>query len=243
MPTMRTLFCSTALAVLATIALTGCPKKGDASGDAGSDAATAVVVDAGAPIKIANEADIKRYPTDEKPLDGDATVLAPTAAARTAAPGGAIVATLKQGTTVTQLVEHNGNYLVTFDDPKDATRRLEGWVGKGAFQTPKVVTKPALKVPKCAAGEILSIGGDDGLPKCRKICQEDTDCTKPAACEGLSGADDKGNIIPFATVLVCYTEPPPVPKDAGAPPVVSSAAKPDAGLAPPILPPRFDAGH
>lgn len=247
MPIMRSLVCTTAFLLLATAALTGCPKKGDANADAGNDGATAAVVDAGAPIKIANEADIKRYPTDETALDGDATVLAPTAAARTAAPGGAIVATLKQGTNVTQLVEHNGNYLVTFDDPKDATRRLEGWVGKGAFQPPKAVTKAVVKVPKCVAGEMLSIGGDDGLPKCRKSCQEDTDCTKPAACEGLSGADEKGNIIPFNTVLVCYTEPPPVVKDGGAPHPdagAGAATKPDAGMIPPMIPPgRLDAGR
>ena len=230
---MRTVVCSTAFLVLLTAALT---------------AATAAVVDAGAPIKIANEADIKRYSADEQALDGDATVLAPTAAARTAAPGGAIVATLKQGTTVTQLVEHNGNYLVTFDDPKDATRRLEGWVGKGAFQPPRPVTKAVVKVPKCVAGEMLSLGGgDDGNPHCRKSCNEDSECTKPAACEGLSGADDKGNIIPFTTVMVCYTEPPPVVKDGGAPKPdagAGAASKPDAGMIPPMIPPgRLDAGH
>lgn len=247
MPIMRTVVCSTAFLVLVTAALTGCPKKGDANGDGGADGAVVAVVDAGAPIKIANEADIKRYATDEQALDGDVTVLAPSAAARTAAPGGAIVATLKQGTSVTQLVEHNGNYLVTFDDPKDATRRLEGWVGKGAFQTPKPVTKAVVKVPKCVAGEWLSLGGGDDNPHCRKSCQEDTDCTKPAACEGLSGADDKGNIVPFNTVMVCYIEPPPIVKDGGAPKPdagVGVASKPDAGMIPPMIPPgRLDAGH
>jgi hypothetical protein len=234
---MRSLVCSTAFIAIATFALTGCPKKGDANGDAG-DAAVAVI-DAGAPVKIANEADVKRYPTDETALDGDATVLAPTAAARTAAPGGAIVATLKQGTTVTQLVEHNGNYLVTFDDPKDATRRLEGWVGKGVFLPPKAITKLPAKIPNCANGEILSIG-DDGL-KCRKNCSEDTDCPAGNKCEGLSPADPKGNIIPFQTLLVCApVAAPVVAKDGGAP---TPTTKPDAGSGMPMLPPRFDAGH
>jgi len=238
---MRSIVYSTGLLAMATLALTGCPKKSGDAGDGGGDAAVAVI-DAGAPVKIANEADVKRYPSDESALDGDATVLAPTAAARTAAPGGAIVATLKQGTTVTQLVEHNGNYLVTFDDPKDATRRLEGWVGKGAFQPPKPFTKIPVKVPTCAGGDLLSIGGDEGL-RCRKNCSEDTDCPAGNKCEGLSPADPKGNIIPFQTVLVCEpVAPAVVPKDGGAP---TPAAKPDAGSAPsgPILPPRFDAGH
>lgn len=235
---MRTLACSVTLAVLATAMLTGCPKKGG-GGDAGDDAAVAVV-DAGAVSAIANEADIKRYPTDETALDGDATVKAWSTDARKSVPKGDVVASLKAGTTVTQIVDHNGYYLVTFDDPKDATRKLEGWVPKSAFQTPKVLPKVVAKVPTCAAGEALSVAGsDDGSLKCRKQCQEDSECTKPAQCEDTSSTDDKGNIVPFGHVQVCVVEAPHVVKDAGAPKPVLDAGHP-------MIPPGFlkpDGGH
>lgn len=228
---MRTLASTITLLVLATAALTGCPKKGG-GGDGGDDGAVAVV-DASPVSTIANEADIKRYAADETALDGEATVKAPSTTALKSVPKGDVVATLKAGTTVTQIVDHNGYYLVTFDDPKDATRKLEGWVPKSAFQTPKVIAKVVAKVPKCGDGEALSIAGtDDGSPKCRKQCQEDTDCTKPAQCEDASSADDKGNIIPFGHAQVCVIDAPPVVKDAGAPkPVVAL----DAGR--PMVPP------
>lgn len=235
---MRTLACSITLAVLATATLTACPKKGG-GGDAGDDAAV-VVVDAGSVSAIANEADIKRYPTDETALEGDATVKAPSTDARKSVPKGDVVASLKAGTTVSQIVDHNGYYLVTFDDPKDATRKLEGWVPKSAFQTPRVYAKVVPKVPKCVNGELLSIAGtDDGSPKCRKQCQEDIDCTKPAQCEDTSSADEKGNIIPFGHAQVCVVDAAPVVKDAGAPKPVLDAGHP-------MIPPGFlkpDAGH
>ncbi len=235
---MRTLFCSSAFAVLATTTLAGCPGKKDAGADASSDAAVAVV-DAGAVNQIANESDIKRYPTDETALDGDATVKAPSTAARKSVPKGDVVASLKAGTTVTQLFDHNGYYLVTFADPKDETRTLEGWVPKSAFQPPRVIAKVVAKVPKCGEGELLSIGGDDGSAKCRKACTEDTDCPKGGQCEDTSSADDKGNIVPFGHAQVCVVTPPPVVKDAGAP-------KPAFDGGGPMIPPTFlkpDAGH
>ena len=247
MPNMRTLACSLSFIALAIPALTGCPGKKDANADGGNDAAVAVV-DAGMVSKIANEADVKRYPTDETELDGDATVKAGSVDVRKAVPKGDVIASLKSGATVTQLVEHNGYALVTFDDPKDATRRLEGWVPKSVFQTPKVIAKVVAKVPKCADDELLSIGGDDASLKCRKACMEDTDCLKGSQCEDTSSADDKGNIIPFGHAQVCVVEPPPVVKDAGAPPAKDAGApvRPASDAGGPMIPPGMrkpDAGH
>lgn len=119
------------------LALTGCPKK---TGDAGDAAAEAgATADAGP--EAANEADVTRY-LDEVAVDHQAaTIKAPKANALKATPKGDIVAALKKGDSVTELGEHNGYYRVVFADPKDASRKLEGWVVKFAFDDPPVAKK------------------------------------------------------------------------------------------------------
>ncbi len=145
-------------------------------------------------------------------LDGDDTLKAPSTDVRKSVPKGDVVASLKAGAAVSLLAEHNGWHLVTFDDPKDASRRLEGWIPKLALQTPKP-QKPAKVVPKCQDSEMLSINMADGIPKCREHCGEDSDCQKGEGCEGLEAADEKGNRIPYKGVMVCAAHVAVAPVD------------------------------
>ena len=47
--------------------------------------------------------------------------------------GGDLVMVLKRGTEVEKLAEHGGYYLVLADDPKEASRKLMGWIAETAF--------------------------------------------------------------------------------------------------------------
>ena len=56
-----------------------------------------------------------------------------TVSARNAVPGGALVATLRLGTPVTQMAKHENFILCTFPYPSNPALDLEGWVAEQAF--------------------------------------------------------------------------------------------------------------
>ncbi len=158
--------------------LAGCPKKNGGAADAAADGATAAMLDAApAGPEAANVDAIARFP-DESAIDHQAATLQWSANnARKAPPSGAIVATLPKGTNVVQLAAHDKYVLVTFDNPKNASERLMGWVIKDAFSAQQVV------VPKgpCPAG-LVQLLGDEVF--CGKVCKVDTDCAGGQACSG-----------------------------------------------------------
>ncbi len=131
-------------AVLAVVLL-GCPKKpGATDGGPAADAAptASAAVEAAAPSATvgANDADVTKYP-DQNADNLEALTTRYTASARTetGATGGKLVASLKAGTEVQRIADHEGYDLVLFNDPADATRKLEGWVAQGAFGSAPVV--------------------------------------------------------------------------------------------------------
>jgi hypothetical protein len=178
---------STIVALVALFALVGCPKKtADAADAAAEGGATA---DAGP--EAANEADLTRYP-DEQAIDHQAaTIKTPKANALKATPKGDIVASLKKGDTVTELSEHNGYYRVVFADPKDASRKLEGWVVKFAFDDPPVVKKRP--VPKCTGDGVVMVSDKANpiVPRCSIFCTDDKDCPS-GKCDSALILNEKG---------------------------------------------------
>ncbi len=125
-----------AVAAMAS-ALVACPLKKPGATDGGPDdasaeASAAVVPEAG-PAEAINASEMTRYP-DEKPIDHAPLTAEAGGNMRTqAGAGGDLVMILKHGTEVSKLAEHGNYYLVLADDPKDATRKLMGWVAESAF--------------------------------------------------------------------------------------------------------------
>jgi hypothetical protein len=111
--------------------------------------------EAAAPVvaSAANEADITRYP-DEMPIDhvlATTHVFASGARTQASATGGTLVGSLKAETDVDEIAEHQGFALVYFIDPRDASRKLLGWVSKVDFS-----------VPSAAVGVVKPVGPDAG---------------------------------------------------------------------------------
>jgi hypothetical protein len=222
-----------AAAVLAT--LTGCPRKKPSTEVDAGVAETPVVDAAPAPL-AANEADVTRFP-DETKLDRvAATVLAGVTNVRKAPPSGAVITTIPKGTVVLEHAQKDKFFLVSFDDPKDPTKKLMGWVFQDAFSaTPSVPQKPP-GVNPCPAGQQLLIAEQDF---CGKVCKVAADCPNGQACTGsakLFGLNGKvGEPVSVCSFLAGIpdggTAPPPV-ADAGAKIVIDAGtAKPGAGAA------------
>jgi Cys-rich repeat protein len=95
-------------------------------------------------------------------------------------PQGDQVAALAKGTSVTKIAEHQGFYLITFADPKDATKQLEGWVYKDAF-TAQVAMETTPTGGKCPDGMKLTESAATGKV-CSKICTSNAQCTSGFVC-------------------------------------------------------------
>jgi hypothetical protein len=102
-------------------------------GDDGASASAAITPEAGPLGEAVNASEMTRYP-DEKPVDHAPLTAEAGGSLRTqAGSGGDLVIVLKRGTEVEKVAEHASYYLVLADDPKDATRKLMGWVSESAF--------------------------------------------------------------------------------------------------------------
>lgn len=225
MMSRRRWFAAAALPLLALTLTTGCKKKDDAVADAGppADAAPAVV-DAGAAAMPtpSNEAQVAHFGDETKLDDVQATIAAAHTTARSAAPGGAVVATLTHGTAVTEIASHGGFILVQFLDPKDATKALEGWVGDSAFKAAGVLPTP----PKgtCPAKQVHLISDDTIF--CGDICKVDGDCPNSEKCTGHANSYADGKEGPAVTT--CTTPPgtPTATVDAGTTPTPAAPKGP-----------------
>ncbi len=185
------------------VVLMGCPKKPGASDAGAGDGAPASSASAeaaapSAPVG-ANDADVTKYPGQNADAQ-DSLTTHTTAYARTEIgyTGGKLVATLKPGTAVTRIADHEGYDLVVFADPSDATKQLEGWVAQGDFGVvphnvepphnvvvptdggaPKQRTTP-LDIKKPATGTCPGGYGSCGA-MCRATCKVDADCEMSTA--------------------------------------------------------------
>jgi hypothetical protein len=209
-------------AVLVLLTLAGCDKIFKKKTDAGSSTSTTPTTattdddsggtadldasaDAAAGPVAANEKDIKRFP-DEEALVESVTVQWASVVARTEPSTGAIVATLTKGTAATVGARKGKSVLALFQDPKDATRSLGGWIAEDAFtpgtSPPPVVTihvdggTPAKPAGVCAAGLTLLF---DSEPFCGKTCKVATDCVAPQICAPGPKLVSAGGVIGAAT--------------------------------------------
>jgi hypothetical protein len=199
---------------------TGCPKKGgdaDAAAEAAApdpDAATAAATDTPPVPDAKNKADVARFQAETAVSDDEAKP-ATFVNARTGPKSGGVVASLKPGTDVHKHAEYQDCFLVTFQDPKDASSTLMGWIEKSSFTwvAPKdagakdaAVADAAVAVdaaapavvdagaPKCAANEAL-VTLSATKTACKKKCTSDKDC-KTAPCENATAG---GKVVRVCT--------------------------------------------
>ncbi len=215
-----------------------------ASGDDSGGGATATTEDAGSggttatESLAANENDVSRFP-DETKLDNVSKPIQNPAFghARQSPPTGLEVATLKKGASVTQIAQKDKYFLSIFDDPKDATKKLMGWIYQDAFSPPKDAGPPQNTNLSCPAPQVLLI---TDVAFCGVVCKDDKGCPAGNVCHGSANRLVKGKGMEAVSTCVPAPKPPPVVKDAGAPkPADAGTAVVDAGVAPP---PAADAG-
>lgn len=228
---------ATALALLAVVS--GChllkKKSTEDAGteDAGDAVAETPAVDAAPPSVTgplaANENDIARFP-DEAKLDGAAAATARWATVREAPVFGTSVASLKPGTTVSKISQRDKYLLVTFDDPKDASRKLLGWTHQDSF-APASATDAGLRALTCTAPEVALLS--DGA-FCGRVCTADKECPAEQACKGSAQTFTNGRVGGAVKVCTFYAHPPTPGTDAGAHPTPPPTPT-DAGTAPPTI--------
>lgn len=150
-----------ALAV-ALVALTGCPLKSKAVDDAAvATADPAASADAAPPPKVdptadaTNKAKVARY-GDETKIDSEAATLLQGVAARSFPPNGDFIALLKSGTAVTKVATHEGYVLVTFQNPKNTSEKLLGWITQNGF---KAAATSGTATGACKADKDCKNGG------------------------------------------------------------------------------------
>jgi hypothetical protein len=223
---------STALAfVMFVVSCSGLLKK-KGEEDAGLEASVvSEVADAApapAPAALAtNEGDVARFPDETKIADVSAT-LQRTYNVREAPPAGAVIVGLNKGTSVTQIAQRSGSYLIVFDDPKVPGTKLMGWIHRDAFSAVIQDAGPLV----CPKGEIALFGD---TPFCGKLCSDDTGCPAGQACKGQASKllpnGKAGDGVTVCTVFHPHDAGAPTPTvDAGK--AVVDAGKPaDAGLA------------
>jgi hypothetical protein len=217
---------SAVLTPLVALALGGCSLMHHAaeSGDAGAGDAgvTAMVIDAGPPPPAApeNVNQVGRFPDEVSLNDTAAKIADPNVTARTAAPGGTLVASLRIGTAVTQVAKHEAFILCIFADPKSPSRVLEGWVAEQAFiPGPTVPSKAA-----CPVGQTRLMFEEQDF--CGRVCKNDSDCQTGLTCAGKANLVANGK--PGAEATTCTV---PV---GGAVPPASNAGKPTPGIQVPL---------
>ncbi|MBS2011315.1 MAG: hypothetical protein JST00_00270 [Deltaproteobacteria bacterium] len=215
----RKIYSLLVLAPFFGVLATGCPKKGGGDQDAAPEAAPVVeAAEAAAPAPVAkNAADISRFGA-EKPIANETAKLVDAFNTVRTGPGqGQTVATLKAGTDVTKIAEHQNSFLITFADPKDANTLLMGWVGKGAFVADIVIVDAGPKdaavvdaakppVPDagpagpCPPGQELIVGLVANRAVCKKRCTAVTDCSNKIC--------STGNAVGGKVVRFCPADPP-----------------------------------
>lgn len=213
----RKLYSLVVLTPFFALLATGCPKKGGDQDAAPEAAPVADTPEAAPPAPVAkNGADISRFGA-EKPIANEVANLVDAFNTVRTGPGqGNTVATLRAGTPVTKIAEHQNNFLITFADPKDPASVLMGWVGKGAFVAdiiivdagPKDAAVDAAKPPvpdagpagACPAGQELIVGLVANRAVCKKRCVAVTDCSNKIC--------STGNAVGGRVVRFCPADPP-----------------------------------
>ena len=140
--------------------------------------------------EVVNAGDVKRF-DNESTLGFVETTLTKSVIAHMAPEEGAEVALLVGGTNVVQVAEHDGSILVTFPDPRDATRRQMGWVPANAINV-------APKYP-CRRPQVAFQGPFGSF--CATPCQQARDCGAGESCVQGGIAVERNGMI---TNLIMY---------------------------------------
>jgi hypothetical protein len=207
-------FAASSLACVAFACL-ACRKPAAAIDAGPDDGATAAAEAAAAPAPLAaNEAAVTRYPDETAVNNVSQAVKWAVANVRTQASStaGDAVATIKAGTDVTKIADHQSFSLVVFTDPTDPSKKDMGWVSNSVFSPPPAHTHVAAH---CTGGQvaILLPAGDE---TCIKQCTDDSACPKGEVCNGSGVLSNNG--APGAATKFCGPKAGAVPTDAGAPP-------------------------
>jgi hypothetical protein len=223
------------------LALAGCSlvHHETAGVDAGVvDAAVAVlVIDAAPPPPPPpdNVNEVGRFP-DEVSLNETAAKIADAnVSARNAVPGGALVATLRIGTPVTQVAKHESFILCTFADAKNPARILEGWVAEQAFVPgPTLPNKAA-----CPTGQTRLMFDEQDF--CGRQCKAQSDCPSGQVCTGKASLFVNGKVGAEVATCTLPLTPSPTPSASAAPapliPLPFNTANPvPIGLLPKVVP-------
>jgi hypothetical protein len=196
--------------VMLVVSCSGLLKKEKAEEDGGVEASVEAEVADAAPVPepgplANNEGDVARFP-DETRLSDVAATLQRAYNVREAPPAGEIIIGLGKGTSVTQITQRGGHYLITFDHPKAPGTTLMGWIHRDAFSSVIQDAGPLV----CPKGEVALFGD---TPFCGKPCSEAKDCPAGQACKGQANkllANGKaGDAVTVCSVFH--------PHDAGAP--------------------------
>jgi hypothetical protein len=148
------------LLLVGALAVAGCPRDRDSSNGVPSSQPSSTTPFA------SNAGDVTRY-DDEIPLGPDATIAKDKTPARRAPGTGAVVATLPTGTEVTKLSTRGNDTLIVFDDPKESTGRLMGWVPESSLdESAPPSTPPSAPLPPLSgeAGPSADDGGSPSTP-------------------------------------------------------------------------------
>ncbi len=258
---MRTLVRgATALAfVMFVVSCSGLLKKKEEDAGGVPEASVAVepaTADAEAPAPTpsaalaTNEGDVARFPDETKMPDVTATLLR-TYNVREAPPAGTVVASLPKGTSVTQIAQRAGNFLVTFDNPKAPGTKLMGWIYRDAFSAVVADAGPLT----CPKGEVMLFGD---VPFCGKVCGDDSMCPAGQACKGQANKllpnGKAGDGLTVCTIfhphdagvspspgplpIIIFDAGKPATTDASAPaPVVDAGPKPTPPTGADVVPP------
>ncbi len=141
-------------------------------------ATTVATATASANQGSSNAADVTHFP-DEKKIDEKATLEWSSSKVRKK-PQGDVVVSLPKGTSVTKVAERQGFFLITFADPKDSSKQLEGWVYKDAF-TAEVAMESTPVGGKCPEGMKLTESAATGKV-CSKTCTSNAQCKSGFVC-------------------------------------------------------------
>jgi hypothetical protein len=180
--------------------------------------------------RAANEDDVARFSNEAKLDHVPATVLAASANVRLSPPFGAVFSTLKKGTEVKQIAQRDKYFLITFQDPKDATRKMMGWTHTDSFTATAVLDAGVNQISITCPGNQQPLISDNAM-FCGVVCKVDKECPVNHACKGsalLLGKDKK-----TSSVQTCAAIHVPTVVDAGAARGMVDAALPKADAASP----------
>lgn len=194
-----------------------------AEADADVDAATAMpaptdtpALPSSAALSAANVNDIARFP-DETALEDVAVETKRSASVREAPQTGRVIVSLPSGSKLTEVAQRETYFLVVFDDPKDSSKKLLGWIHQDAF-SPAPAKAAVIASLTCKSGQV-TLYSDAAF--CGTTCTKDADCPSGQACKGSAQTLKSGH--PDKTVTVCSA----VKTDAGAKVVTTTTS--DAG--------------